>query len=174
MNRGFTLLEVIVSVSIVAIVGVVISQAFFTTTTSGTKSQALQEIKQNGDYALTIMERMIHNAVRVTNVCDASGELAPSVTIQNLDGGLTTFGCQAFESYTRIASTSGTSVVYLTDKGISLGAATCDTDSLEFTCTKDPGGATKVGIFFRLQTTGVGTVIQSTLPEFVTTVTLRN
>lgn len=174
MNKGFTLLEVIVSVSIVAVVGVAITQAFFSTTTSGSKSQALQEIKQNGDYALSIMERMIHNAVRVTNTCDANGELTPALSIQNLDGGTTTFGCQAFESYTRIASSSGSAVVYLTDKGISLGAATCDTNTLTFTCTRDPGGATKVAIFFKLQTTGVGTAIQSTLPEFATTVTLRN
>ena len=135
-NKGFTLIELLVSVAIISGLGVLLAQAFFTTSRSNTKVERLTDVKQNGEYALAVMERMIRNARTLTASCTSDGSQAtPSAAIVNPDGMTTTFMCEMDGSISRVASISSAATEYLTNNAVTLGGTSCDTDSLVFYCT---------------------------------------
>jgi prepilin-type N-terminal cleavage/methylation domain-containing protein len=98
-NKGFTLIELLISIVIIAIVGTVVVGIFLINLRVTAKTKILTEVKQNGNYALEIMERMIRNAERVQSVCSGSSS---NLQILNPDKDLTTFSCG-----NQIASNSG-------------------------------------------------------------------
>ncbi len=108
-HLGYTLLEILVAMTIIASVGILITQVFFTTTRTNTKSELLKDVKQNGDFAVESMTRMIRNSFGVDSDCTAEGTALNYIQIRNPDGIDTTFGCVADGSVTRIASTSASS-----------------------------------------------------------------
>ncbi len=135
-HNGFTLIELLVSVAIISGLGVLLAQAFFTTSRSNTKVERLTDVKQNGEYALAVMERMIRNARTLTASCSSDGSVAtPSAAIVNPDGLTTTFMCEMEGSVSRLASVSAEATEYLTSNAVTLGGTSCDTDSLVFYCT---------------------------------------
>lgn len=135
-KNGFTLIELLVAVAIISGLGTVLAQSFFTTTRSNTKVEKLTDVKQNGDYALAVMERLIRNARTLTASCTSGGTQAtPSAAIVSPDGLTTTFQCELTGSVTRVASTSSVGTEYLTAGSVTLGGTSCDTDSLTFYCT---------------------------------------
>ena len=85
-RSGFTLIEIIVVVGILGIVTVMGTNLFFSILRGSTKTKILQLVKQNGDYAISVMGRMIRNARSV----NGGGS---SITIVNPDGMPTTFSC---------------------------------------------------------------------------------
>jgi Tfp pilus assembly protein PilW len=87
---------------------------FLTSILGGGKSSGLNEVKANGDFAITQMERMIRNAGRMeTNneglVCQSN---MSSISILNPDSQITTFSLDS----NRIASNSG----YLTSSNLTV------------------------------------------------------
>lgn len=87
-KKGFTLVEMVVLMGVIAIVGVMISNLFLTNLRTAAKTKALTEVKQNGDYVLSVMERMIRNAREVSDYN------ALSITVINPDEGTTVFRCE--------------------------------------------------------------------------------
>ena len=85
-RSGFTLIEIIVVVGILGIIMIMGSNLFFSILRGSTKTKILQLVKQNGDYAISVMERMIRNARSV----NGGGN---SITITNPDGRTTAFSC---------------------------------------------------------------------------------
>lgn len=174
-NYGFTLIELIISIAIIAILGGVISQVFFQTTRSNAKSEILKEVKQNGDYALNVMQRMIRNSTEITSSCSDAGVSGTSLTITNPDLGTTTFQCLSSGSIQRIASVSGGRIDYLTDSNVTLGGITCNTSTFETVCTSVRGIPNNVNISFTLSQIGTSAVITNPVSEnFNAFVTLRN
>ncbi len=175
--EGFTLLEVLVSVTIIAGLSIVIAQSFFSTTRSSTKTEILKEVKQNGDVALGIIGNRIRASHQITSTCAASGTTSTSLSVKNPDGATTTFGCALDSGVTRIASSSGGTTDYLTSQTVTLGGAYC-TDaamSLSFTCTKIPGGGNTVKITFTLSQKGTPVALfERAQSSFQTTIDLRN
>jgi len=102
-NHGFTLLEILVVMVIASLVMVILSGMFFSILKGSTKSRIMVEIKQNGSFALNVMERMIRNAksVSYTNTGDNS-----SIDIENQDDRTTTFACFNLGGKNIIASNS--------------------------------------------------------------------
>lgn len=96
------MIELLVVVGIVGIVGTMVANLFLSNLRTAAKTKALVEIKQNGDYALSVMERMIRNSREITP-CPAS---ETSLTILNPDGQTTIFDC----SGEKIASNSSSLV----------------------------------------------------------------
>lgn len=172
-NRGFTLLEMAISVGIIAIMGSVIAQIFFVTTKSNTKVEIEKDVKQNGDYAVAVMSRMIRTAQDVTSTCSDSGTSAASITILNPDNGITTFSCDETTGVARIASSSAAETVYLTNTTVALGRS-CSLSHLTFICTSVSGIANHVDLSFDLtqQNVSPDQTQQSSL-SFQTSVTLR-
>lgn len=156
-NKGFTLLEILISISIAASVGILLAQVFFTTARTNTKTELLKDVKQNGEYAVGIMERMIRSALRVQSTCTAAGSTLSSIQIVNPNGDTTTFGCLVDGTVTRIASTSSTAVTeYLTSSNVTIGGASCSDleNSLSFVCTSYPDQASRVTVNFSLSEIG--------------------
>lgn len=158
--KGFTLLETLISISVIATVGVLIAQVFFTTTRSNTKTELLKDVKQNGQYAIEVLSRMIRNSLSVETPCDTAGTPLTSLDIKNQDGFVTTIGCIADNSVTRIASTSaaiGATSQYLTSQNVTLGGDSCADLDMTFMliCTALPDQAPKISVSFKMSQKGM-------------------
>ena len=167
-GRGFTLMEMIVVIALLGVVGMMAVNIFFTSLRGSTKAETLKEIKQNGDFAISAMERMIRNAQEVTSTCSGSSS---SITIRNPDHYRTTFSCGS-----RIASISADLVppviTYLTSSKVYV--ADC-----YFICNNLGSTPEEVMIHFVLSETGAATPTPVRPEErasatFETTVSLRN
>lgn len=89
LKKGFTLVELIIVAGIMLIIGLVSANLFFSILKGSLKATVIKEVKQNGDYALAILERGIRNAIDITP-CN-SGMTLPSITVTNSDGTTTEF-----------------------------------------------------------------------------------
>ncbi len=114
VRGGFTLIELLVVTAIILVIIGAVSNLFFSSLRGSTRTALMNEVKQNGDYALSIMERMIKNAVMISSAetyCDGTSK--DYITISNPDSGQTTFQCPS-GSEVQIASNSATTTGYLT------------------------------------------------------------
>lgn len=175
-KNGFTLIELLVAVAIISGLGVVLTQAFFTTTRSNTKVEKLSDVKQNGEYALAIMERMIRNARGINAYCTSSGtEVTPSIAIVNPDGNPTTFQCVLAESVTRVASVSSAGTEYLTSRAVTLGGPSCDASTLKFYCTSIADIPRSLKVTFQLSQKGMPTdQFEKASTVFQTSISVRS
>lgn len=176
MKKGFTLIELVIAVAIIAGLGTVLVQALFTTTRSSTKVERLTDVKQGGEYALNVIERMVRNARALTAACTEGGT-APTTfaSITNPDGYETTFSCTLSGSVTRIASVSAFGTEYLTSSSVTLGGLTCDADSLVFYCTSVADVPKSVKVTFQLSQKGTPVdQFEKASTTFQTSVGLRN
>ena len=169
---GFTLIETLIVIFLMGIVLVAGGNIFFGIMKSASRVEVEREVKQSGEYALAIMERMIKNSQRVT-AC-SSGALE----IQNPDDEMTTFQVlpDSEAGVNRIAS-SAASTLYLTGDNV-------NASDLVFTCTTDPEGSfdeddiRRIDINFTITPKGV--VAGEVPPEmyavidFRTSISLRN
>ena len=171
-NSGFTFIEILVAAGIIALISGITAQVFLTASRNAAKSDLIRNIKQNGEYSLEIMSRMIQSA-RSIPAC--TGAPSASFAIENADDGATTFGCVADGTVTRIASGSALGSGYLTTAGLTLGGATCAESSITFLCTPNSGLPSTVQINFSLSQPGVPVenYEKATVP-FQTTVTMRS
>lgn len=183
LSKGFTIIELVISVVIIAGVSTVIAQTYFAATRSAVRIEAIKDIKQNGDFATNVMTRMIHNAKKGSLVCPPIP--GDSLTITNPDGGQTTFKCVFDSGVPRIASISAilfSKTEYLSSATLSLTPfsnitpTNCTGNSFVVNSC-DPGGGApgKVSVSFSLFTANVpsGQFNQATT-NFSTTVTMRN
>lgn len=153
---GFTLVELLVVVGILATVGTMVANLFLSNLRTAAKTKALSEVKQNGDYALAVMKRMIRNAKEVSP-CPGSG---PPLTILNPDDDTTIFDCPD----NQIASNSG---IFLTSSKLQVS-------NCSFVCEKPPYKPAVITITFTLKKGGasLGKEFTAEIP-FQTTVSTR-
>ena len=174
---GFTLLETLIAVTVVAAVGTLIVQVFFTTTRSNTKTEILKEVKQNGDSALELISRMVRNSSGIQNICDSTTTYYNYLTITNPDGYATTFGCQFDTSLgiSRLASVSAQTVQYLTTNTVTLGGESCSDAKISFGCVSIPDEPGRVTVAFTLSQKGAtADTFETSSMEFQTAVSPRN
>lgn len=79
MNKGFTLVEILVVMAIVAIAGLILVTIFTNTLRGSNKSQILAVIKQNGQSVLEQMDKTVRNADNV--VCVSNDNPSTSLVI---------------------------------------------------------------------------------------------
>lgn len=172
-GAGFTLLELLVSVTILGVIGTLVAQAFFTVFRINSKTEILQSVKQSGERTLLTMTRIIQNAQEVS-ICPSDGVPLDSLAIVNSDGGTTTFGCVLDGAVTRIASISATNE-FLTDSHVTIGGDACAASSLAFECTTQSGEPSLVTISFSLAQ--IGTPVdqfETASEDFQSSVIIRN
>ncbi|MFC1653227.1 prepilin-type N-terminal cleavage/methylation domain-containing protein [Patescibacteria group bacterium] len=157
-KKGYTLIELVVVTGIVGVIGVVSVGLFLSTLRGGGKTTGLNDIRGNGDYAITQIERMLRSAIRIEGTC--SDDMT-SISLLNPDGNITVFSTVSG----RIASNSG----YLTSSEVDLAS------DVDFDCQKlDSGTPATVSVTFELfkaATSGVAGGGESV--EFSTAVQLR-
>lgn len=173
---GFTLIEIIVAVVILATLSALISQVFFSSSISNTKTELLKEIKQNGDFALTVMSDGIRNTYSIESPCPEAGATDTYISIKNPNATITTYACVGDVDIIRIASISGTDLgnvsarKYLTTSDITVAQNSCF-----FTCTKMSSSPAVVSISYTLSQVGMPlNLFEQGSVKFKTQATLRN
>ncbi|MEK7166142.1 MAG: type II secretion system protein [Patescibacteria group bacterium] len=180
-NSGFTLIEMLVAVLIVGILGVVGTNSLFSLLRGASKTENIKEIKQNGDYALYVMEVKLRNGRDITSGC--AGSATNTLTILNPDDTTRTeYSCAIYGTIRRIREEVRNNVTgvligntnYLTNTTVTLAAANC-TSANFYTCTEAPtSGLKTVSINFSLQQSGTVPTPESAQLTFKTQVSLRN
>jgi len=66
MERGMSLLEVLVVITIFAVLGVLVTQSVVLTLQGSQKSESIVRVRENLNYSLNIIERQIRNANTIT------------------------------------------------------------------------------------------------------------
>lgn len=86
--KGFSLIEILIVTSIFSVVGILSTRAILLTMRGAKKSDSLVRVRENVNYALSIIERQVRNSESVT--CTASTTVLSYVS---LEGTSTTFSC---------------------------------------------------------------------------------
>lgn len=188
-NKGFTFIELLVTVGIIIVLTTVVAQILFSTIRSNTKSEVIREVKQNGDIAIDIMSRMMQQSLSVSvpppasckdiSVTPAVQDSSGSITLTNIDSGSTTFECRMDDAHgvLRIASVSASETQYLTSQNLTLPGVDCNDDParLQFLCTSVAGKPSTVTLSFSLKQRGdPRNQYEKAQYSFQTTVHMRN
>ena len=106
------MVEMLVVIALLGIISTIVTQVLVISVRSSLKAEIQKEVKQNGDYAISIMERAIRNATDVDAAgCNISRDF---VTITNRDTTTTTFTCSS--SPNKIVSSAGVDLDLTNDK----------------------------------------------------------
>ncbi len=180
ISDGFTLIELLVTMFIMTTVGTLIIGIFVVSLRSTTKVNNLQLIRQNGNYTVQQMVKMLQFAQRFDGVSTngttfvTSCETPPSSTAQltqyryvrftAYDGGQTTFSCQTGPD--TIASNSASLI----------DTNTYSITACSFTCTQFRADSPQaIGVSFTLQKNSGVNILEDPAPlDFQTSVTMRN
>ena len=92
MQKGFSLLEMVVVLSVFALLAVIYSQALILTLQGAKKSSNLATVRENVDFAMQIIERQLHNASEVTPCPNVDSQ---TLTYKDQNGEVSTFSCVA-------------------------------------------------------------------------------
>lgn len=156
VKRGFSLIELIVVIGLLALLMLAISSTMLMSIVSSNRIKTTTQVKQAGNYAIGQIQTMLRNAKSI-KICNSSSN---TITIVNPGGGET----QILLSSSRIASNSGT---YLTPENTatSLFSLNCDPSDSEPALVK---------ISFDLANTLTPVSIQNPSLHFETSINLRN
>lgn len=179
--RAFTLIELLVVAAILMLISVVITQVVLSSVRSNTKSEAIREIKQNGDFAVDRLTRLIQNASAIDAVnCSVGGTTGTSLTITNADASVTTIQCaDNVDGATRIVAVTGTRTDIVTAGKTTLVNGSrvtgCAASPLVFVCTLNGSVPGSVQFTFGLQQPNLSSsYLDQAYLKFSDTVVVRN
>lgn len=118
-SEAFTLIELLVVVALLGVIGVLTTQVFIIGFRSQGKAEIEKEVKQNGDYALSIIETMVRNAADFAPD-QACNKGSSTLSIVNPDGYTTIFDCTPPSQNIASVSALPTTTPGLTPTGIPL------------------------------------------------------
>jgi prepilin-type N-terminal cleavage/methylation domain-containing protein len=178
-KNGYTLVELLAVIIVLVVVGTIVSSTLVSVLRSSNKSTVTENVRKNGNYAISQMSKMIAYAQKFEGVSvdgttyytDCTSQAAGALTAYNyvqikaFDGGITTFAC----TNSQIASQSSTgNLSYLVDP-------TMDT-TCYFNCTQESAAApAKIDIFLDIKATNsaIFSETQADIP-FETSVVILN
>lgn len=194
-QRGYTLVELLAVITILVVVGVIVAGILVSSLRGGSKSNVFDNVRQNGNSAITQISKMIIYAQNFNGVSTDGSfyttnciqVIPPSpaptptpvaykyVKITSFDGGTTIFSCNgsADTPPNTLASKSGslTPVPLIDSSTVSILPNSC-----YFSCIQDSfGQAPTIGINFTLYKNNPSNFVEkgTTIP-FNTSVTVRN
>lgn len=141
-QKAFTLLELLVTTSVTALLMLAISSLFITFLATAYKSRISQNLRESGNNAMTQMIEMIRSANEISSICDGDVPLN-YIDIINQDGLSTIIR----EEDDRIASVAADSKFYLTESVTNSDYLS----NLLFTCYPTPEGKKYIEINFTLR-----------------------
>ncbi len=172
LQAGFTLIEMLVVVSLTVLLMIAASSLFMTSLIGNTKTTLEQLVKSEGEYALNQMEFLIRNSVAlVDNQTDPTSETIcemnmDAIGLKSIDNQVTILGKTQIGGIDKISSNSA----YLTSDSVTLLSGPT------FDCQKSSDGTTRyVGIKFELRKgdPGVDDIREVVQQEFSSGVTIR-
>lgn len=168
-QEGFTIIEILVSVALLAVIGLMMNVILLNSMRAILKSQSVKEVKQTGDFAMSTILQRLRNATAITPCVAGAG----NVIIQNPDGSSTTFSVveQPPGSGVRkiLADTNGSIQAMTTSNDVTVNTM----NSLLFSCNSSTG---KVSVSFTLDhvhTENLPFEERASIP-YTSTVILRN
>jgi len=182
---GFTLIELLVVILVIFSVGVLISSVLFSALRGTNKTNTIDTVRRNGNFAITQMSRMIRYAKSFNGVstdgtsyttnCIVTIPPSPTPTptpvqysyvrITSFDGGVTTFICNS----SSIASQASTLVSLIDTQSVSI-------TNCYFTCLQDSiNSPPNIGVNFNLTQKGNPQFFEKKdSVNFQTSVSIRN
>lgn len=160
MKRGFTLLELLAVVGILSFILIAATQLLGSTLAGSGKSNSLQIVKQNGQFALSTMSRLVRLSKSVT-VC-AGSDLQFIVSESGAD-----VSYRFDLSGTRLRKTRAGQVSWVTENNAQVNS---------FSCTLTPGSASNpavVNLNLTIGKSGLSVENSVVNTDFKTTVSLR-
>ena len=129
--KGFSLVEILVVITIFGIVGVLATQGLFLTFRGTRKSDSVRQVREELNYATAVMERLLHNALSGPGRVDCPVSYAGlRVEYTDLQNQSASFSCEDIAGVGYVASRSAR----LTSENIMI------TDC-NFTCNTDVSGS---------------------------------
>ena len=166
LEQGFTLIELLVVVAVFMILAVLVTNSLFSILKSNTKANIMKEIRQNGTYALDVMDKTISGGVIDDAAC--TGVEGSSLTVKN----------PVSEETVIFRCNYSSDLAYIASDGAQLTSPTVTVENCPevFRCEKiDSNKNKKVTINFTLKQRGSSTKPEETAREtFTKTIFLRN
>lgn len=159
MKKGFTLLELLMVVSLLGLILVAVTQLLGASFSGASKASALQLVKENGQFALSTIERTLRNANRVTSCGGSLGFIVSEA------GAEVTYTFDVDSD--RLQKSVGGATSFLTDE---------DLEVTNFSCVLlagSPGTPAVYDISLTLQKPGITSPEIISATTFETTVSLR-
>lgn len=128
--KGISLLEILVVITIFAVLGILVTQSVILTIRGSRKSETLVKVRENLNYAMSIVERQLRNSNSITT-CAAGSQ---RIDYTDQDDEVAFFSCNGLGSEnSHIASGSGTLSARLTNPDTKI-------TSCSFSCTLGTDG----------------------------------
>ncbi len=122
MNKGMSLIEILIVVGIFAVLGILTTRAVILTIGGGKKSENLIKIRENINYSLAVIERQLRNA---DSIIDCPNPSPLKIDYVDQFGVASSFSCNNVGSGT---------VGYVASGSAKLTADTVDITSCSFSC----------------------------------------
>lgn len=159
MKKGFSLIEILVVLSVFVLLVFISNQIFFSTLRGTSKTQATTAVKQNGNYAVSVIQRSLRNSKRLVS-CTATFE---RVDYYDADGNQTFFSCVGV----------GTEDAYIASGSARLTSEDVKVTACTISC-KVSAVPQETEINFTLEKKGAARVEEKAAFDFKTRVVLRN
>lgn len=146
IQRGFTLLEILVVVSIFAVLGILVARAVILSVGGSKKSESLVRVRENLDYSIGIIGRSLRNANSITPCPNSDASVLNYV---DRSGNTTAFSCNLGIPPGYVASGSArltASNINVTACSLSCAPAAGSTNPSVVTVSLTAKDATAVGI----------------------------
>lgn len=122
-NSGLSLVEILIVITIFAIIGILSTRSVFLTLRGAKKSDSLVRVRENVNNALSVIERQIRNSEKIT--CPSVGTTLSYVSLEGIS---TDFICQSVGTDGYISS--GSARLTSSDVSITSCSFTCSQISL--------------------------------------------
>lgn len=130
-NDGLSLVEILVAITIFAILGMIISSSLILTIQGTKKSEAIIRVRENINYSLSVIERNLRNA---NGIADCTNTDTSKITYYDQNGYLSSFSC----------INTGRTNSYIASGSSKLTSSSIAIDGCSFTCSSASSSAIPV------------------------------
>jgi prepilin-type N-terminal cleavage/methylation domain-containing protein len=128
VKKGFSLIEIMVVIGIFAVIAIIATRSTALSLTGAKKSESTVRVRENLEYATSVMERRIRNATKLVSC--GSGQ---SITYEDESKTAHTFTCASIPSSCSV--TTGRGYIYLDNVTNRMTSDEINVCGCSFTCT---------------------------------------
>lgn len=135
LSRGVSLLEILVAVSVFAVLGILITRSVLLTLGGGKKTESLIRVRENVNYSIGVIERQLRNA---NSIIDCTNTDTSRISYTDQSGNVASFSCVDIG----ISDTVG----YIASGSAKLSSDGVDFTNCSFLCALGDGSPSSVTI----------------------------